>query len=552
MAVLLHNILICTVSGSIMFGLGTLLNLRFSKRSMSRWYYGIIILSLIMLLVPLEFGGSLPKLINVSLPAETAAAPAPISGTAGGAARSGPSLIQIIFTVWMVAASALAVRNIVLYIRASRTIKRISRPCDNAEALKICEMLRKELKVRRRVRAMVSAETASPLLFGIIRPRIIIPDRGFDAESLRLIFAHELTHLKHRDLLVKLLGIAAGCVHWFNPLIYPLRRSLNTVCELCCDESVLKKLRLADNKDYGRLIISVVEDGGAGYAAYSTSMASAKNSMKKRLSRIARFKEITGALKMISVLTAAALAVCSMTAFGFTRAAEVVPEEISSVFRPHGDTVVSKFSAAVRETPAPTPTETAAPELTAGETANEAQTPSGPEYAANDEPVYDLTDESAETISEEITEPQYDEPEQEPKYTEPVPVHETEAQTVVAPAVITPPPMPTEAPETAETVKVPGVSSYVINLEYDDSGKASSPVLEAVSTTKLNFNLTNMISGVEIYACGKNGENARKVYESADGSITSFTLPVTEGECCFAVFTNHDRTPAPTNTLIIN
>ncbi len=546
MAALLHNILICTVSGSIMFGLGTLLNLRFSKRSMSRWYYGIIILSLIMLLVPLEFGGSLPKLINVSLPAE--AAPAPISGAAKSATSSGPSLIQIIFTVWAIAASALAVRNIILYIRASRTIGRISRPCENAETLRICEMLRKELRVRRRVRVMVSGDTASPLLFGIIRPRIIIPDREFDAESLRLIFAHELTYLRHRDLLVKLLGIAAGCVHWFNPLIYPLRRSLNTVCELCCDESVLKKLRLADNKDYGRLIISVVEDGGAGYAAYSTSMASAKNSMKKRLSRIARFKEITGALKMISVLTAAALTVCSMTAFGFTRAAEVMPEEISSVFRPHGGAVVSKFSAPVRETPVPAPPETAAPELTAGETADEARTPSEPEYEANDEPVYDLTDESAETVSEENTEPQYDEPE----YSEPVPAHEAETQTVAEPAAVTPPPAPTEAPEAAETVKVPGVSSYVINLDYDDSGKAASPILEAASTTKLSFNLTNMISGVDIYACGKNGENAHKVYESADKAITSFTLPVTEGECFFAVFTGHDRTPAPTNTLIIN
>ncbi len=547
MTALLHNILICTVSGSIMFGLGTLFNLSFSKRSMSRWYYGIIILSLIMLLVPPEFGGSLPKLINISLPAETAAAPAPISGAAEGAARSGSSLIQIIFTVWAVIASALAVRNIVLYIRASRTIKRISRPCDNAETLRICEKLRKELGVRSRVRVMVSGETASPLLFGILRPRIIIPDRGFDAESLRLIFAHELTHLRHRDLLVKLLGIAAGCVHWFNPLIYPLRRSLNTVCELCCDESVLKKLRLADNKDYGRLIISVVEDGGAGYAAYSTSMASAKSSMKKRLSRIARFKEITGALKMISVLTAAALAVCSMTAFGFTRAAEVVPEEISSVFRPQGGgTVVSRFSAAMRETPAPTQTETPSPELTAGETENEARLPNGPEYAPDDQPVYDLTGGSAEIISEENTEPQYAEPETEPEYSEP------EAQTVVAPAVIAPPSAPTEAPKAAETVKVPGVSSYVINLEYDDSGKAASPILEAASTTKLSFNLTNMISGVEIYACGKNGENARKVYESADGSITSFTLPVTEGECCFAVFTRHDRAPGPTNTLIIN
>ena len=80
MTELLHKLLICTVSGSIMFGLGTLFNLKFRKSSMSRWYYGIIILSLIMLLVPLEFGGLTPKLINVTVPRRLTEAPLPPPG----------------------------------------------------------------------------------------------------------------------------------------------------------------------------------------------------------------------------------------------------------------------------------------------------------------------------------------------------------------------------------------------------------------------------------------------------------------------------------------
>ena len=558
MTELLHKLLICTVSGSIMFGLGTLFNLKFRKSSMSRWYYGIIILSLIMLLVPLEFGGLTPKLINVTVPRRLTEAPLPPppNGAAVGAARISP--IAVIFAIWLTVALILAARAVIMYFRARRTIKRISRPCEDPEALRVCEKLRGQLKIRKKVRVMVSGGTQSPLLFGILRPEIIIPDRDFDSESLRLIFAHELTHLKHHDLPVKLLGLAAGCVHWFNPIIYPLRKSLNTVCELCCDESVLRRLKLNDNKDYGRLIISVVEDSGPSYAAYSTSMASAKTSMKKRLSRIAHFKEITGALKMISVLTAGALTVCSLTAFGFTQAAEIMPEEIAPVFEGKGKSVISKFSAEAPATPLPAAelhpdepgpdaetTDAARVENAAPSDANVSQT--GTENTANEQSFYEPSSEeqlSAEPEAQSSAEQLSVEPE---------PQSSSDRATVrEAPAA---PASPTTVPAVEaprpETVKVPGVSSYVLNLEYGTDGKASTPILEAASTAKIGFTLTARAGAVEIYKCDAYGNAAELIYGDDKSSVTSFKLPVTKGEYFYAVFGKDEIDESNSNTLII-
>ena len=70
---LLHNLLICTVNGSIMFLLGAALNLVVGKRSMSRWYYMVIVMSLVMMVLPLEKIIALPKLFKVSLPESIAA-----------------------------------------------------------------------------------------------------------------------------------------------------------------------------------------------------------------------------------------------------------------------------------------------------------------------------------------------------------------------------------------------------------------------------------------------------------------------------------------------
>ena len=560
MTELLHKLLICTVSGSIMFGLGTLFNLKFRKSSMSRWYYGIIILSLIMLLVPLEFGGLTPKLINVTVPRGLTEAPLPPppTGVAADAARISP--IAVIFAIWLTVALILADRAVIMYFRARRTIKRISRPCEDPEALRVCEKLRGQLKIRKKVRVMVSGGTQSPLLFGILRPEIIIPDRDFDSESLRLIFAHELTHLKHHDLPVKLPGLAAGCVHWFNPIIYPLRQSLNTVCELCCDESVLRRLKLSDNKDYGRLIISVVEDSGPSYAAYSTSMASAKKSMKKRLSRIAHFKEITGALKMISVLTAGALTVCSLTAFGFTRAAEIMPEEIAPVFEGKGKSVISKFSAEAPATPLPA----AETELHSNELQPDAETTdavhmenaiqgdanvsqAGTENTANEQSFYEPSSEeqlSAEPEAQSSAEQLSVEPE---------PQSSSDRATVrEAPAAPAPPTaVPVNEEPRPETIKVPGVSSYVLNLEYGADGKASTPILEAASTAKIGFTLTARAGSVEIYKCDAYGNAAELIYGDDKSSVTSFKLPVAEGEYFYAVFGKDEIDESNSNTLII-
>ena len=81
----------------------------------------------------------------------------------------------------------------------------------------------------------------SPFLFGIIRPRIYIPNSVAE-EELPYIVQHEMTHLKRKDYLVKPVGFLLLSVYWFNPFVWAAYVMLCKDIELICDEKVIRQL----------------------------------------------------------------------------------------------------------------------------------------------------------------------------------------------------------------------------------------------------------------------------------------------------------------------
>lgn len=85
------------------------------------------------------------------------------------------------------------------------------------------------------------ADVGAPLTCGVLRPLILIPSsaRDWDAERLRTVLLHELTHLQRRDCLAKYVAQAARALLWWNPLAWIMTSALNREQELACDDAVL-------------------------------------------------------------------------------------------------------------------------------------------------------------------------------------------------------------------------------------------------------------------------------------------------------------------------
>lgn len=152
------------------------------------------------------------------------------------------------------------------------------------------------------VRLVGCCNIATPCTIGVRKKYIVIPAymiACFDAEEIRFILAHEWYHIRHRDLLRKLLVLLLNCLNWFNPLYYLLRKNLSEWTEAACDEEVTKNFTKGQKRKYCELMIKVLELEQSRYEGafcsvgfVGSSMNSYKNRMIKILKRDGRNSKV--------------------------------------------------------------------------------------------------------------------------------------------------------------------------------------------------------------------------------------------------------------------
>ncbi len=141
----------------------------------------------------------------------------------------------------------------------------------------------------RDMKVYAKASLRSPLLVGIVKPRLYLPSHwsSWSPEELRGVVAHELAHQDNRDIWVLFFQALAMALFCINPLIWLLNRRLTFLRELRCDEAVLRETNLTP-AEYGRLLFGFVDRRPALSALYFNERGTA---FKKRLEYVLNFKE---------------------------------------------------------------------------------------------------------------------------------------------------------------------------------------------------------------------------------------------------------------------
>lgn len=512
---LICELIIMSVSGAVMYALSLLF--KGKKHAVAR--YAMLIAAVVIMLIPFNAAGSAPKIFNVELARET------VSGTGYAMqVQTGVSfsdiMVAAVFFVWLTGAVVSGIGVIRDYIRTSHVIKRVSKKTLDGRIIGIYKSVCGLLSVRQSVDIYVSSHLKSPLLFGVLKPRMVIPEREFTDEELEMIMAHELVHYKHRDLWIAIAAAAVRCVHWFNPCSYMLSAAIMETRELCCDETVLELIRPQDKKEYGRVIISVIEDGINGDLAYTTAMASPKKCIKKRLVKIAYFKKQSKIVRIVSMAAVCACAAVSLTAFGFTQAAEAVPTEIT---RHMAEAVSPRSTREPDPTVAPESEETYLPEETELPEISE-ESPAATETATAEEQIIIAEEMSegpapAETEQSVYTfEMEADEPETETDVPEQDEYEFTEES---GPAVAGP-----------KTFVLPE-SAYIFTPDLSEGVEVRSDNFYASEDIKLSVSKNNNHT-VRLY----DAEGDRLIYEDdADSYRGSFSLDMPEGSTYYVTVT---------------
>lgn len=223
--------------------------------------------------------------------------------------------VGLVFWTWLVGVLGLAGYVLVSSFRLARSLKRL-KPIAEPEVLAVLADCRTRMNVCTPLTVVESGSVGCPALYGLFRPRLVVPfgfTHSFSEPELRFIFLHELAHLKRFDLPINWLIAGLQVVHWFNPLVWVGFSRWRLDRELACDSMALDAAGADQNNAYGRTILRLV--AGLGRPTPTPGLVGileTKQELRRRIAMIATY--VPGRRwQILALLAAAAIGVTGLT-----------------------------------------------------------------------------------------------------------------------------------------------------------------------------------------------------------------------------------------------
>ena len=209
----------------------------------------------------------------------------------------------ILFYGYLAGAAAFLLYQGVSYALFRRTVRRWKRDVARADYASLLSDTARDLGVS--APEMIVCEAIStPAVTGLLRPRLLLPHERYDVQELRYILRHELCHLKRRDMLLKLVLLAANAMHWFNPVVYLMLRQADEDIELACDSAATDGLELPERAAYSRTLLAAVQSSVRALPA-TTCFGGTVERLKRRITNVlgAQKKRGLGVVALVLALT---------------------------------------------------------------------------------------------------------------------------------------------------------------------------------------------------------------------------------------------------------
>ena len=131
-----------------------------------------------------------------------------------------------------------------------------------------------------------SEKLHTPFVLGFFAPRIYLPAKLGEKERV-YVLAHERTHIKRRDYLIKEAAFFVTCIYWFHPLVWLAFYMMCRDMEMSCDESVIRSMGKESKKEYSAALLSLA----CGRQIVNGSpLAFGEGGIKGRITNVLRYK----------------------------------------------------------------------------------------------------------------------------------------------------------------------------------------------------------------------------------------------------------------------
>ncbi len=200
----------------------------FRIRYSANWRYWMWLAISLRLLIPFSFGEFLPLQFNCPLYNlgniefseslhQSSMLQITISpkSTAASTFFTNLTFWNMLMIIYFTGAIAFLVYKFVLYIIFCRSIRRWSRDSSDSRIAEMVSELSKIYKFnvgKTRLQIRIWKKISGPMVVGLFRHTLLLPDNNYDNKKLKMILSHEIIHLKRHDLWYKLGLLFVRCI----------------------------------------------------------------------------------------------------------------------------------------------------------------------------------------------------------------------------------------------------------------------------------------------------------------------------------------------------
>lgn len=248
----------------------------------------------------------------------------PVS-TARLAPPPAPSLspVAVAFVVWALGALALLAALVYQCLRMCVRVTR-AKPLEDPELLHMLSLARDACGARTTVRVRTTDSLSSPVVFGLLRPVLLLPERTIQSltpDQLRAVLTHELCHIRRGDLWVNWFQALALSLYWFHPVVWIGCSRLRVLREEIVDDMVLSSTGVSADC-YGTSLLNVLRGAARRrlVAPGYVGIAEDGSTVKRRVARIMDTNRAVAA--RIGILSAAVVVAVALVMLPQARQSE--------------------------------------------------------------------------------------------------------------------------------------------------------------------------------------------------------------------------------------
>lgn len=165
---------------------------------------------------------------------------------------------DIIYFIWVVGIIIKAIYTTHIYGSFKKSLKSMT-VVSNYRIDDIVEKLSNKYPKISCIKIIKTNWVSTPMIFGLLKPTIILPEIEFADDELRYILHHEITHYYNKDIWIRFIIELLCIVYWWNPFVYILKKQISRILEVRTDIQVTKSLSEIEEIDYLKCLLKIAK-----------------------------------------------------------------------------------------------------------------------------------------------------------------------------------------------------------------------------------------------------------------------------------------------------